>query len=438
MLKEFGKSEIVQSVATLSVGSVVSQLIPLLMSLVLARLYTPQNYGDFGIFINCVGILAVFTCGRYDYAIVRPKREVDALNLMALSALIAVGVSLLTLAVLVAGTGLKIAAVANFPCRYGLPLMLLFMAMFQILSNHALRLEKYRTITVSNILRSVVQACVRTGLGMVHMGTGLITGAVAGWAGGCVAYVSEIRTLGSLRRCFSWKRIGELAVRYKNFPCYLMPGNLLNVLSTNLPVLLFAVFYAKEEIGYFSMALSLLYLPVSFIGSALGQVFYKKASVWTVEKTNCLARQFFTFTAIIGIGMLVVLFVGGEYLFSFLLGADWERVGLYSIYLSPWFVSVLCLSPLAWIFDAKDKQRTEMNLNLVMFLSRMLVIFCGGYFRLSFAQVLILYSATGFLLWLVEGIFIVRVLQMRMRWRERLGIAGGILLMMFFWGMRIW
>ncbi len=432
-LKELGKSEIVQSVATLSVGSVVSQLIPLLMSLVLARLYTPQNYGDFGIFINCVGILAVFTCGRYDYAIVRPKREVDALNLMALSALIAVGVSLLTLAVLVAGTGLKIAAVANFPCRYGLPLMLLFMAMFQILSNHALRLEKYKTITVSNILKSVVQACVRTGLGMVPMSTGLITGAVAGWAGGCTAYSSEIRILGSLRRCFSWKRIGELSVRYRNFPRYLMPSNLLSALANNLPVLILATFYAKESIGYFSMALALLYLPVTYVGVSIGQVFYKKASVWEAEPTSRLAWRFFLFSAVLAVLMFAVLLVGGPAMFRFLLGEKWEMVGLYAIYLSPWLLLVFCVLPLGWIFDARDRQKTEMNIKLISFLVRVAVVSFGGYFGLPFEKVLLYYSISGILLCLLEGYFIYKTLRMKASVRQKSMVFAGLALVLGIW-----
>ena len=437
-LKELGKSEIVRSVATLSVGSVVSQLIPVLMSLVLARLYTPQNYGDFGVFINCVGILAVFVCGRYDYAIVRPEREVDALNLMALAAFIAVGVSLLTLAVFTVGTELKIASLADFPCKYALPLMLLFMAAFQILSNYALRHEKYKTITVSNISKSIVQALVRTGLGLMHRGTGLITGAVAGWAGGCMAYASEIRNVGTLKRCFSWKRIGQLAVRYRDFPRYLMAGNLLNVLSTNLPVLLLAVFYAKEEIGYFSMSISLLYLPVSFISVALGQVFYKKASSCSQEETNHIAVHFLAFTIVIGVLMFALLWVGGEHMFVFLLGQEWGKVGLYSICLSPWLISVLCLSPLAWIFDARDKQKTEMGLNLVMFLSRMAVILLGGYLRLSFVAMLLFYSSTGFLLWMLEGYFIGRTLQVRISVRWKVAVGGAILLMILLWLLRIW
>ncbi|MDE6493385.1 MAG: oligosaccharide flippase family protein [Bacteroidales bacterium] len=418
-LRQIGKSEIVRNVATLSVGSVVSQLIPVLMSFVLARLYAPQDYGDLGVFVNCAGILTVFSCGRYEYAIVRPQREVDALNLMALSGMIAVGVSLLTFAVFAVGTALKVAPLAQFPCKYGLPLVLLFMAVFQILGNYANRCEKYRILTASNIVRSVVQALTRLGLGVLQVGTGLITGCMAGWAGGCAVYAAQARLSGAVRRCFSWKRIGELAVRYKDFPRYLMTGNLLSALSNNLPVLILAAFYSKESIGYFSMALAVLYLPVMYVGVAIGQVFYKKASAWQIESTNRLAGRFFLFSAVLAILMFSVLLAGGPSMFRFLLGEHWGTVGLYSIYLSPWLMLVFCILPLGWIFDARDRQKTEMGLKLLSFIVRIAVVLAGSYCGLSFAAVLLLYSASGVGLCLLEGYFIYKTLQMKADVRQK-------------------
>ena len=436
-LKELGKSEIVRSVATLSFGSVVSQLIPVLMSLVLARLYTPRNYGDFGIFINCAGILAVFVCGRYDYAIVLPKRNVDALNLLALSAMAAVGVSALTWAVFAVGTGLQIEALANFPSKHTLPLILLFMAGFQILGNYTLRCEKYKTLTAANILKSVVQAVTRLSLGLMRVETGLIAGAVAGWAGGWAAYAPQIRQLASLRRCFSWKRIGELALRYKNFPRYMMTGNLLSALANNLPVLILAAFYAKESIGYFSMALAVLYLPVSYIGVAIGQVFYKKAAVWQNEDTKRLARRLFLFCALLAWLMFAVLLFGGQPMFRFLLGEEWGTVGLYAIYLCPWLMLVFCILPLGWIFDVRDRQKTEMCLKLASFLVRIAVVVCGGLLHLSFASVLILYSISGVVLCLLEGYFIYKTLGMTASLRQKTLLFAALGLMMGIWLLRI-
>lgn len=230
----------------------------------------------------------------------------------------------------------------------------------------------------------------------------------------------------------------KLSRIYSNFPKYLLPSGLLNTLSTNLPVILLADFYTKDSIGHFSMAISILYLPIALIGNALGQVFYKKASFWPPQQTNKLAVRFLTFNAIIGAITFGVLLLGGERLFMFLLGKSWSIVGLYAIYLCPWLISVLCISPLGWIFDARDEQRTEMYLNIGMFVSRVFVILLGGYHQLPFDTTLLLYSVTGLLLWLVEGIFIYRILGIKARTIQKVLIFAYISLMLICWLIRIW
>ncbi len=95
-LKRLQQSNITKHVATLGLGSFVSQLIPIAASLILSRMYSPKAYGDWGIFISYAGILTVLVSGRYELAILRPKKEVGALNLVALSTLLAFAVSIVS------------------------------------------------------------------------------------------------------------------------------------------------------------------------------------------------------------------------------------------------------------------------------------------------------------------------------------------------------
>ena len=431
-LKKLKESEIARGIATLSVGNMISQIIPVAMSVILSRLYAPEHFGDFSIFINTAGIITVFVSARYEYAIVRPKREVDALNLMALSGIIALSIcAVLALSLLATDwTGLDISG--QLPGAYWLPLYILCMAVSQILSNYANRIENYKTFTLSAITRSVTQAISRILFGICHYGTGLIVGAIIGVFSGCAVF-TRISVIKPLRRSFSWRRIKELSRTYRNFPLFLMPSGLLNTLSTNLPIILLANFYAKDLIGYFSMAISILYLPISLVGNALGQIFYKKASFWQPERTNRLATRFFTFNAIIGLGVFGILAWGGESLFSFLLGEKWSTVGLYAMYLCPWLITVLCLSPLSWIFDARDQQRTEMLLNIAMFITRVFVILLGGNLHLSFDTTLLLYSVSGLSLWLVEGLFIYRILNFKANKTQKVFLFSYICLILFGW-----
>ena len=431
-------SEITQNIATLSIGSVISQFIPIVMSFVLSRLYSVENYGDFSIFINYAGIIAVFSSFRYEYAIVRPRKEVDALNLFALSGIIALATSFLLWMVLLLSDLFQIAAINSIPLKYWLPIYTISIALVQIFNNYANRIERYRTITFSAITKSVSQAITRICFGFFHYGPGLIIGSTFGLISSCSIFFRKIPVWHSLMRSFSWKRMCSLAKTYTNFPKYVLPSGLLNTMSTNLPVILLAYFYTKDNIGHFSMAISILYLPITVIGNALGQIFYKKASSWEKDETNTLAKQFLTLSAIIGLFIFVVLFLGGEQLFSFLLGENWALVGRYATFLSPWLISVLCLSPLGWIFDARDKQKTEMYINVFMFCSRIFIILLGGFLHLEFGTTLILYSLISLILWLIEGSFIYKILEIQFSRSQKIIISSYICLILLGWIVRIW
>ena len=82
------KNEFTRNLLTLSSGTVIAQIIPMLATLILSRLYTPDEMGEWGIFSSYAAILSVIACLKYDNAIVKPVRVVDAYNLSFISVVI--------------------------------------------------------------------------------------------------------------------------------------------------------------------------------------------------------------------------------------------------------------------------------------------------------------------------------------------------------------
>ena len=66
-------------------GTAISQLIPIGISPLLTRIYTPKEFGVLALFVSIAKIISVFSTGRYEPAIVLPKKDKEALNLMAIS-----------------------------------------------------------------------------------------------------------------------------------------------------------------------------------------------------------------------------------------------------------------------------------------------------------------------------------------------------------------
>ena len=85
LLKRSGFSK---SLITLLTGTTLAQGITLLISPILSRLFTPHDFGVFGTFLSIVSAIALIASLRYEIAIVLPKKEDVAINLLALAALL--------------------------------------------------------------------------------------------------------------------------------------------------------------------------------------------------------------------------------------------------------------------------------------------------------------------------------------------------------------
>lgn len=420
--------------ATLSVGTAGAQLTSVLVSLLLARLYTPAEFGEMGVFSNCAAILLILTTGGYEYAIVRSRDRAEAANLFALTGTVATAFALLLAALFLAADLCGLSRLVPIPYKYMLPLYLLSAALLQMLNYLSNYTEDYRRIATSGISRSLTQAFFRIVLSYVPKTNGLISGSILGNVGACLSYWPKRHAIArALRQHATRSAMARAARRYANFPRYQLPSALLNSASTSLPVLFFANFYGNEKTGFLTMTIAILYLPISFVSNSVGQVFYKKAAAQPTQSARTFAKNLLAFSGIAAalIFTALVLWPGGERLFSLLLGPEWETAGRYAARLCPWLILTLCFSPISFIFDAKDRQKTEMHLNLFLFLTRIGVMLVGGFF-LADEHTVALYGLAGALLTATMGYIILRILETRPRVRRLLAALVGLMLLLWY------
>lgn len=436
VLDKLKKSETVRNTATLGIGTGISQLIPILMSFILSRIYTPEAYGDYGIFINYANIILVFVCARYEYAIMLPKKEHEAINIFNLCILISLIVCGLLYLILIGGDIADIKLVEELPYKYLLPAYIFAASILQISNNYANRTERYKVISTAAIGRSVIQAAARTAMGLMKNFGGLIWGCFIATASSMAYIVFSLNIFRKTRKLMSFKDMKMLMKRYSNFPKYQMPGSLMNILSTSLPVILLGWFYTKETVGFFTMSISLLYIPISMIGNVLGQLYYKRATSSSKANTSRFALQIFSTNYIIGIVMFFTILIGGEKMFEVLLGEEWSKIGEYSLLLSPWLICSLCLTPLTWTFDAYNKLKTEMNINILMFIVRVLSIIICGYSGISAEKTIMIYGGIGLLLYLIQGFYIYKNLEIKTSFKYSLAILASSILIISIWASR--
>ena len=91
------KSEFSRNVLTLMTGTTIAQAIPIAISPILTRIYAPEDFGMFALYMSVASIISVIATGRYELAIMLPKKDEDAVNIVALSIIISFFVSFISL-----------------------------------------------------------------------------------------------------------------------------------------------------------------------------------------------------------------------------------------------------------------------------------------------------------------------------------------------------
>lgn len=436
---KFRQSAIAKNVMTLSLGTIVSQLIGIVLSPVLARIFSPADYGLWGIFSSTALICAIFMTGRYEVAILRPKEDSDALHLVRLCMLICSGCLLIITLGFCIAKSLGFFPEIGLLFFIGLIIYLLFNSLSQILSYYSNREERYKRIASGTIVKNLVQGASRLAFGFTGLTKfGLIYGAVSGAIANALTLASPLRNIKKIFSSFSFSGVKQQAIKYYRFLLYEMPSAALNTLSTNVPLLLLAFFFSETDIGYFSMAISLMFLPINFITSAQSQVYYKKTTISDDKEIGRLTVKIFLANFLVsGLGLLIIGIFASQ-IFSIFLGSRWLIAGEYAACFAPWLLMVSCFSPISTIFLLKDKQNQSFGFNLTLFIGRIIAVFVGGLYFKSMIVSMILYGLIGFIIWAVQGIFILRLANSVFTPKSKFYSIGGLTIFILIWLIRIY
>ncbi len=94
MFRFLNYQDFLKNVSMLASGTALSQVITILIAPLLTRLFMPEDYGFFAIFISIVAILSVLATCRYEMAIILPRQSKEGEEIYLLSVLIAFSMSI--------------------------------------------------------------------------------------------------------------------------------------------------------------------------------------------------------------------------------------------------------------------------------------------------------------------------------------------------------
>jgi len=408
------KSEFSKNVLTLMTGSTIAQILPIVLIPILTRLYSPEEFGVFAFYISLVTFLIVFSSGRYEQAIVLPKTDKQAINILSLSFVILFVVTFI-LSVILFFFGDFIQVKIENPILnnwiWFIPVCVFVASSYKIFTYWSNRKKRFKSTSISVLSQTSSRVSVQliggvsikgmgslgiieffkslfksdfilpVGLTPIGIASFIISYAVGFGLGSLLFFVSFFKNDRHLLKHISVLEMKTQAKRYDKFPkinsLHAMGDEFKNVGVNSV------IIYAFSDVllGYYSMTFRVLRAPLSVIGNSFAQVFYQKAAEMhsnnqsIVRLINGTVKKL----ALIALPIFLVILLFGPDLFEFVLGDKWREAGVYARYLTPWLFLNFVIAPIQQIAIILDKQAKIFMLSIVGNLIIFGSIFIGGY-----------------------------------------------------------
>ncbi|MDE9435963.1 oligosaccharide flippase family protein [Xenorhabdus bovienii] len=395
------KNKSSRNILTLITGSTIAQAIPIAISPILTRLYTPEDFGTLALFTSLVTIFSVISTGRYEFAIILPKKESNAANIAALSLGIVSIISIMILIIILL-THNKIILFLNNPqigpWLYFIPVAVFLTGIFNILNYYNTRLEKYKDISTSNINRSITSVFLQLTIHIFKKGVaGLIIGNILSLVAGNFKLLINILKIIDINQ-IKLSKIKALAKRYIKFPKYSIWTALSNTAAYNICNITIAFLFNAGTLGLYSISQRVLGTPTSLIGSAISQVYFQKASS-KIRENKELHYLFITTLKrllLIGFPIFLFIYIFSPYLFGLFFGEAWSIAGHYTAILTPFFYIRFVYASLSTTTLITERQEIGLFCNIGLLIIALSILLATYVIKLEFETFLYIYSLTNF------------------------------------------
>tara|TARA_B110000046_G_C13026363_1_gene414333 strand:- start:4922 stop:6118 length:1197 start_codon:yes stop_codon:yes gene_type:complete len=397
-------------VLLLSGSAGLSQVISILVSPILARLYGPENFGVYTLFTSTVSILVVIATGRFEIALLRPKDDETVSGLTQIGILWLISFIVISLAAL----GITVNLWSDMSLAhlwYLLPIGILIIGLANLNNYLATRKERFGLIGIGSLIRSIANNGISLFLGYIEVGIGLIIGFISGHLFFNIATQIGLKTSFSNR--ISLIRGKSLVKEYSEFPLINGTSALANIGSNQLPIIIMAFAFNDATIGMYGLIMRVLNAPLLFIGKAVSQVFFGQTAKEVREgkfDSKQIIQLALKLAILITIILLPLFFFGSE-IFSFVFGEEWGDAGQIAGLFVPFYIVRFVYYCLSTIMIVKNELKTELLQNIFALMTQVIAVVLGSFVFDSSLITFQLIAGAGFLIYCVFVYQLIRVIH---------------------------
>lgn len=405
-VKKFSQKPFIRNVFTIASGTALAQVIAMLFSPILTRLYGPDSLGMLGVFTAVISIMAPIADLTFPEAIVLPAKDSDAKNLVLISfyTSILMTVSVTVSIIFVGETILGVLQLEQLePFLLLIPVMMFFSSGVQIANQWFIRKGKFYSSTKINVFQVLIMNISKVLFGLfIPTAVTLIVIATISQSIYLILLVLSAGVLSAVtfKEMNSFrvdKTMILLAKKYRVFPIFRAPQAFINAVSTNLPILMLSTFFGPASAGFYSMGNKVLRIPINLISKAVGDVFYPRISKAynnneDLPKILTIATLSMFAIGIIPFGLLIVF---GPSLFSFVFGSDWRTAGIYARWVGVWLFTSFFNHPAVKTLPVIGAQRFHLVHTVVTIGCKVAALAIGAIFLESDVIAIALYGIVG-------------------------------------------
>lgn len=341
------------------VYTALGQSVYLLTGPLIGRLYSPAEFGLYGLFytfsITAIGVIFL----NYDFAIpaAANDEEAHALTRGAFGiALVLIPVAGALMAALILA---DVGGLGSLPVTAAILLMafLLMQAIVQLLQNWNVRRQQAVLIGKASVTLNVVRGSVQVVLGVLLPSWWMLAaGEVAGRVGNAI-HLARMARSGATSKISAAPAFDPetrtVLRRYRDFPIVLLPAQLIDSAVALLQTTGLAYLFGPAGLGMFFLMRRTLDMPVAFAFRSLSDIFYARLAQ-DARTAPERVRPFFVRSVLLiaaaGLAAGIPAMFVSPALFAFVFGAEWREAGTLAAIMTPAAIANLAVAPVARVF----------------------------------------------------------------------------------------
>jgi len=401
----------------------VGQATYLLALPLLSRLYSPEDFGLFTVYLAMVNITTPIAGLRFESALFSATERREACVIVRL-VLMTLLVMTLVATGLVAFTSDRLAGEFGHAIQatlFFLPFGMFLRGLSDCATAWAIRSGSIRTLAIACLMQPVSLALLQTVFGEMHMPAMFL---LVAYVGSYVAYTAFV-----FARTMSCEDVAaivgaplyEIVAKARadmKFPLYVMPAILITLLISNLPPILIGSIFGTEVAGQYGVAYRVVAGPLTVICGPLCNIFTSEASSSSDPPAIRAATRFVAAASFVLVTIPVLIFgFFAPYLTDFVLGPQWNVAGRIAAALSVMGAVQALTSPFSEVTSIYRRQEVRFvvdALRLCLILPPIVWSVYAGWDTLSTVRLMVAGGTVGFVINLAASLLVLRAAVRRM------------------------